>query len=341
MAQKKVTACVGIEIVGNIMNIAVLTKNKGYVIVEELPERMLGMGTLIFEKDTSKQLKEMFKKNNIKIRDCSLVLPDGVAIVKTLEIGAMPSANIYKALPLEFQEQGAGPDFIYDYAVTGVNRNGANEVTGMRILGMGVDEDNLLDQKDIFKAAGLNLFSATCRENALINIIKFYRGISDDLDNQESFCFIEIGYKNTKLHFFKGMNYELTRGLEYGVTHIEQAISRSLSVPIEKAQEHLCNSVSVDIEQLDAVDTMYSLLSKEIKQTITFYNSNSFGNHVSEALCIGDGTRVPTMINAISRSIASINVTLDTAANRLSHTLDISGEHFDKCAVAIGAALQI
>lgn len=338
MATKKIAASVGLDIVGTRLCCSVLTKNKGVVFTEELPESAIEYGSLISDKESSRLLKDIFKKNSVKIKDCALIVSDGNAIVKNIEIGVLASPAIYKMLPFEFQEEGAGPDYVYDYSVAGVQRNFANEVTGMILLAMGADADFLLDQKDLMKNAGLNLHTVTCRENALSNIIRYYRDLGDDLDNQESFCFLEIGYKNTKMHFFKGTVFELTRGLEYGITHIEQAISRSLSIPVEKAQEYIENQGRVDFDKLEAVVTMYSLLSKEIKQTISFYNSKSYGNQVTEVLCMGEGTKIPSMINSIAQSL---DIPMDTASNRLSNGMGITGESFDQCVVAIGASLQI
>ncbi len=338
MATKKINACVGIEIVDGVMCCSVLTKNKGHVFTQELSSSMVDMGSFSTEKSTGIELKEIFKKQSIKIKDCSLILPNVSAIVKNLEIGVMAPAAIYKSLPLEFQEEGAGPDFLYDFSVSGLKRNLANEVTGMIILAMGADEDYLLDQKDVFKNAALNLHTTTCKEAALANIVRYYRNLGDDLDNQESFCFVEIGYKNTKMHFYKGTVFELTRGLEYGITHIEQAVARSLSIPIEQAEEHVKNPSRIDFNQLEAVVTMFSLLSVEIKKTIAFYNSKSFGNQVNEVICIGQGAKIPSLINAIGQTIG---VPFDTATNKLSQGMGITGENFDECVVAIGSALQM
>lgn len=338
MATKKIAACVGLEIVGTKLCCSVLTKNKGEVFTEDLPSNSIDLGSLVSDKESSKILKDVFKKHSIKVKDCAFIVPDASCIVKNLELGVMATPAIYKALPFEFQEEGAGPDYVYDYSVTGLQRNFANEVTGMVVLAMGADTDYLLDQKDVFKNAGLNLHSSTCKENALSNIVRYYRDLGDDLDNQESFCFLEIGYKNTKMHFYKGTMFELTRYLEYGITHIEQAISRSLSIPVEKAQEYIENQGRVDFDKLEAVVTMYSLLSKEIKQTITFYNSKSFGNQVNEILCIGEGTKIPSMVNAIAQAVG---IPMDTASNRLSNGMGITGEDFDQCVIAIGASLQI
>lgn len=338
MATKKISACVGLDIVDNKLCCSVLTKNKGYVFTEELSKSMCELGSLTTDKDTGKNLKDIFKNQSIKIKDCSLVLSYATAVVLNLEIGVMSTPAIYKSLPLEFQEAGAGPDFLYDYSVCGLNRNAANEVTGMKILAMGVDEDHLLDQKSIFKSAVLNLHTATCKENALTNIVRYYKNLGDDLDNNDSFCFVEIGYKNTKVHFFKGAVFSLTRGIEYGVSHIEQAVTRGLNIPIEQVQESLKVPGSIDLEQIEPVLSMYSLLSVEVKKTIAFFNSENFGNQVSEVICMGEGTRIPSMINSIAQTIG---VPFDTASNRLSQGMGITGENFDECVVAIGAALQL
>lgn len=338
MATKKISSCVGIEIVGNNFNCAVITKNRGFVFTEELPHDMVEMNSLVYGKETSKFIKNILKKYTVRIKDCSLIIPEVASIVKNVDVGILSHSAVLKNLPFEFQGDGAGPDFLYDYAVTSLHRNFASEVTGMTILAMGVDEDHLLDQKAILNGAKLNLYSATCKENALCNIIRAYQNFDDDLDVEESFCFIEIGYKNTKVHFFKGIKFELTRGIEYGVFHIEQAISRSLSIPVEKAREHIQNQARLDFDKLEAVVSMYTLLSVEVKKTIAFYNSKSFGNQVNEVICMGEGTRISSMVNAID---SAVNLPFYTAENRLAPFLGIEGGCFDQCVVAIGAALQI
>lgn len=336
---KKINACVGIEINGSKMHCAVLTKNKGYVITEELPEEMLSHNGLFeYEKYVSKQLKDILKRHSIKIRDFSLVIPEPCAIVKNIEIGVMPSAAILKALPIEFESDGAGPDHLYDYAVTGLQKNYSNEVTGMILLAMAVDSEELLDQKDIIKWAGFNLHTATCKLNAFANIIKCYKNFDDELESRESFGLMEIGYKSTSLHIYKGITFQLTINIGFGVNSIERAISRSLNIEPEQAKEHINNQDRIVYDKLEAVITQYNLMSIEIKKRIAFYNSENFENHLTEVICMGEGTKIPSMVENIAQTIG---IPFDTALNRLSNYMEITGESFDECVTAIGAALQI
>lgn len=336
---RKINACVGIEISGTQMHCAVLTKNKGFVITEELPEEMLGHeGLFAYEKETSKQFKDFLKRNSIKIKDFSLILGEPTAIVKNIEVGVMPPAAIAKALPIQFENDGAGPDHLYDHAVTGLQKNYAGEVTGMVLLAMSVDSEDLLDQKDIFKWAGVNLHTATCKINALANIIRAYRKFDDELQNDESFGLMEIGKKDTLLHIFKGINFQLTINIGFGVNNIERAISRSLNIEPEQAREHINNQDRVVYDKLEAVLTQYNLMTVEIKKRIAFYNSENFGNHLTEVICMGEGTKIPSMIESIAQTI---EIPFDTALNRLSTSMEITGESFDQCITAIGAALQL
>lgn len=336
---KKINACVGINIEGNILSCAVLTKNQGFVFIEEIQKSMFEMGSLTFEKETSANLKEIFKRNAVKVRDCSVIIPDKRAIVKNLDIGVMSPANIYKSLPLEFQEEGAGPDFLFDYAITSLNFNAAKEVIGLSLLAMGVDSDHLLDQKDIFKAAGANLHTATCKENALSNVVRSYRHLEDDLENKDSFCFIEIGYTTTKVVFFKGTTCQIdhTRTLNNGIKDIEDSVARAKQCPDVEAKEFLKNNLAYTFEDMEDVVAECTRQAKVVRETINFYNAENFGSHVNEAICMGIGTNVRCLINYIG---LSIGVPFDTATNKLSQSMQITGADFDQCIAAIGAALQ-
>lgn len=344
MATKKINACLGIEILDNKMFCAALTKNKGVVFVKELPPSMIENGSLIYDKRTGPELKEILKQEGIKIKDCSLVLSEKSISTGSLEVGVMPTNALLKAIPLELSgEKGKGeigPDFVYDFSITGIKRNNANEVTGMRILAIGADQDYLLDQKTIFKNAALNLYSSTCRVQALSNIVRYYRNLGDDLDNQDSFCFIEIGYTNTVVHFFSGCHYDVNSHLDYGVTHIEQAVARGLDISVEKAIEECNIPGRIDYMNIDAAVTIFNLLAKEIRGRITSFNASNFGYHLNEAICFGEGAKIASLINSIGRAVEDL-IQVDTATNKLSQGMGISGEHFDECIVPIGAALQL
>lgn len=339
---KKITNCVGIEIIDNKMYCSVLTKNQGYVFIEELPTSVAEMGSFVFSKEASKEIKDLFKKNSIKIRDISLVIPTpNVAITKSIELGVMPSAAIFKALPFELQELGAGPDFIYDYAITGVIKNPAKEVTGLSIFAMGVDSDHILDQKDVLKGAALNLHTATCREVALGNIIRSFRNIGDDLDIQDSTCFIDIGFKSTKVLFYRGTGESMTPSpIECGISGIIQALARGLSIDEEKAKSDIYNNAPVDYSKIDAVTTLFTLIAKGAVNSINHYNSENRANPINEIICIGEGAKIPCIVNAVGQVISTLGIPFDTASNKLSQRMQITGEDFDQCLVAIGAALQ-
>lgn len=338
---KKINACVGIEIVGKQMNCSVLTKNSGYVFTTILPDDIVDdYGALVYDKETSKVFKDILKSNSVKIRDFSLILPSNASISKNVELAVMPTAALLKALTIEVQQNGGGPGYVFDYSVIGLKHNFQKEVTGMHLHYVSADSEDLLDQKDIFKWAGVNLHTATDKITALTNVIRYYKNLGDDLNNNESLCFLEITYTSLTLYFFEGLiNVEkFNRTLDYGVKNIEQAIARA-GIKEEEVGMYISNQANgVDYNTFETVETQISLMTEEVLNTVRTFNTRDYNNNLSEIICIGEGTKLFGLLNKISEAV---KVPLDTATNKLSNQMQITGENFDQCIPAIGCALQL
>ncbi len=285
----------GIHIYGSSLCIAQI---KGYeverIVVEQLTADILQDGNIGSMEGLRHAIRNIIKHHKLTARKVAFVMPANSVLVRTLSKPVMSEKQFKKAIPFEFQESlsRSMDQYVFDFAVLGVKTDVGDNIDGYEIMAMAALKSTVKAYYEFFKKCGLNMVLASCQEDAISNVARFNEQTLEVSEANKPYCFVDIGYDKTKIHFCKGGIYEVSRTIEVGVKFIETVIARTLDIDMATLEQYKSGNRG-NIYTLNEVSVAYGEMANEIKKTVNFYNSKNFVTQLSHVYCYGEGVSMP------------------------------------------------
>jgi len=216
--------------------------------------------------------------------------------------------------------------------------NAASDKNNVKILLTGAPRTLVKRYIEIFKNAQINLLSLETETFALIRSL---------LGNDKStVMLVEIGAKTTSFTIIDRSIPILNRSVDIGGWTITKALSHSLNIGLERAEQF---KYDLGVGSLDSADnaiprTIIESLSpivNEIKYALNLYQSKN-NKKVDKIILSGGSALLVNFTNYLSK-ILNINVVAGNPWSKISYPLDLKpllDEIAPRLAIAIGLALR-
>ena len=218
--------CAGMEIGSKNLHIAVreggaITR----VVVEPLPEGLVREGQVLSYEALSDLLKTVRKREHIKAKDVSLVLPSSLCYCRRFTTAVMTEEQLKFNLPYEFRDYITGDkeDYFFDYALTG-----APTGEGLDLMAAAAPKALIADYAAAMHRAGFKLKAAMPDELAFINLARAAGAA-------HSHCILDLGHSAIRLYMMTGDLFENVRALDYGLAAVDNAIADHYNVDVHVA----------------------------------------------------------------------------------------------------------
>lgn len=187
------------------------------------------------DKEISDGIKEIIKQAGIRTMDVVASIPSFSTFATVIEMPYISNEDLTRALPFEAKKYIPIPldEVILDWSIVGVNdgaqREAGNQPTTVEVFLAAVPKDETMRYQNIMKNAGLKIQALELENSALIRSL-----LGNDLSPS---VVVNIGGRSTSI-IIANKGYErVSHNYEIGGFEITKAISRSLNVSLDKAEE--------------------------------------------------------------------------------------------------------
>lgn len=281
-------------------------------IVEPLPDyfiRKSGGASLEAMADFLRELRRSYR---LKDRSCCLILPDRETLTRTVKMPAMKEKHIKLNLPYEFQDfiSDRKKRWIFDYAVMGMEYGENLTPVSMDIMAAAVPETVMEEYRQMIQSAGWKLTAAAPEAFAYSNIIREYekagreRHVEDEMEYPPgNYCFVDLGYRYTKIRFFCGECLKASREIEIGCVNLIRAIEQVRHVKPHIAETYVRDNFE-DVWMQKECREIYEKVGDELRKTIGYYQYRYPERRIREFYVCGGGSRIYPFRETAAASVA-------------------------------------
>lgn len=343
-SSRKTNSYVGIDIGTSSIKVVELKKNRGrlrlvsYGFTENI-NRLVLEDLKTDTKYIAGAINLICKKSGIANRNAYTALPTFSVFTSVLnlprverdEVDAVVQAEAKKVIPLPLEEMALNWHIINETEIK------ENKEAGIKVLLTGAPKILVKKYMNIFKEAGINLISLETETFSLI------RGL---LGNDKSTTMIvELGSSTTNISIIKESIPVLNRSLDVGGLAVTKAISESLNVGLERAEQFKFDMGSSSGDDSgDIPKTVIDKLSpivNEVKYMLNIFQ-NERGMDIDKIVLSGGSAMVSNFKHYLSKAL-DMNIIIGDPWARVSYPLELEttlNELGPKMAVAIGLAMR-
>lgn len=346
--QKKQSSVIGIDIGTSSIKVVQLRREKGKAILETYgeiatgPYRNLAVGqvAIVPPEKTVEVARDLFREANVTTTASAMSIPLGSSLVTIIEIPKVSTDLLAKVIPIEARKYIPVPisEVTLDWWVLPTKEiDPQNPQTKLEVLVVAIHNSIISQQQNFAKAMGL--------EPAFFEIETFSAIRSVFGGEMNATVMLDIGASNSKMAIVDYGIVRLSHTIPKGSQDITLAISRSLSVDFNKAEE-IKRKVGL-IEHHDGrnisatVNGIVEYIFSEVNKVITQYQERQ-RRSVNKVILIGGGALLRGLLDVAAKNF-EIPVVLGKPFDKveappfLSPVLAEAGPGF---AVCIGLALR-
>lgn len=265
------------------------------------------------------ELKRILKREGISGKNCVLVLPPDIALVRRITVPHMTVKNLKVNLPYEFQDyiQNDKSQYFYDYLVVGDKVVDSEDLPQLDLLAAVSPKETIASYRTMLRKAGLKLMGAVPEALTYRNLITAYEQIH--LENHpKEYCIVDMGCRSIRVHMYRGNVYETTRVIDYGESsHNLLGMETGMSKEEEQEIRERCGSVAV-----------------EILRAVNFYGYNSPESDLQDVYFGGGMAKSNVLMEAVKNTL---NLNFHSVTELLPPNC---AEGAELCFSAVGAAME-
>ncbi len=280
--------------------------------------------TRLSDQDIVWGIKTLLQKTQIKSRDAVASIPSFPTFATTITLPYLSDEDVAKSVPFEARKYIPIPlsEVQLDWAVINVKKNGDQKSplekgTGIDIKGptvevffIAVPKEEIKRYQAIMKEAGLTLAALELENFALIRSL-----LGNDLS---PVCIVNIGGRGTSIVIVDNGYQRVNRDYEIGSFEITNAIARSLSVSLKRAEE-LKKTLGINLSDTNiikqAIISLLDLMVFEVSKTIHNYEDLKKVK-VAKVILVGGLANMPHLIEYFGQKL-SCDVVLGNSLARI------------------------
>jgi type IV pilus assembly protein PilM len=296
----------------------------------KLPDQEIAMG-----------MQELIKQAKFQAIDVVASIPSFSTFATVIELPYVSNEDLARALPFEAKKYIPIPldEVVLDWSIVGVSNGNSSEAgkpSTVEVFLAAVPKDETTRYQNIVKTAGLRLKAIELENSALIRSL-----LGNDLSPT---AIVNIGGRSTSIIIVNRGFERVSHNYEVGGFEITKAISQSLNVSLEKADE-LKRKYGLKKGEDNVInESMISLVDMmifETKKTIANYEETK-KETVSNVILIGGLANMPGFVEYFKEKLGR-EVILGNPLSRLIHPREldpITGELSSIFSVALGLGMR-
>lgn len=248
------------------------------------------------DSEISDGLREVRKRAKMEPTSVIASIPSFSTFATVIEMPYVSNEDLARALPFEAKKYIPIPlnDVVLDWSIVGIvenkknnDKSEKNNLSMVEVFLAAVPKDETSRYQTIMKNAGLRLQALELENSALIRAI-----LGNDLSTA---AIINIGGRSTSIIIVSRGYERISHNYEIGGFEITRAISRSLNISLEKAEELKRKFGLGKSEENIINESMTSLIDMmvfETQKTIAGYEESK-GEKIGSVILIGGLTNMP------------------------------------------------
>lgn len=247
-------------------------------------------------------IKEVIKQTGMRSRNVVASIPSFSTFATVIEMPFLSEEDLVQAIPFEARKYVPIPldEVVLDWSIIGVldGKPDSSGVTPVRTAGTKVEvflaavpKDETSRYQKIMKEAGLNLVALELENAGLIRAL-----LGNDLSPT---AIVNIGGRSTSIVIVNKGYERVSHNYEIGGFEITKAISRSLGVSLEKAEElkrKMGLTQSNENTIREAMSSLIDMMIFETKKTISSYEESK-GQTVVRVVLVGGIINMPNFVD--------------------------------------------
>ena len=302
---------------------------------KKLSERTIGQGDNV--KYLSTLIDNMYKETNFKSRNAVATLPTSAVFSSVINLSNVDKNDLDSAVEWEAKKviPTSLDDMTLDWQII------EEEKDNIKIFLTGSPKNMIEKYINIFKASQINLLSL---ETEIFSLIR-----SLAVEDSSVVMIVEIGTANTDISIIKKKIPVLNRSINLGGLSITKAISESLNIGMERAEQF---KYDLGISSLNSSENKKDVLPEVIATTIkpivneidymTKLCENNNQETIESVILTGGSAFLPKLTDYIA-NILDKNVVIGDPWYNVSYPEELKDSLYEvgpRLAVAIGSAMR-
>lgn len=278
----------------------------------EMPDNIVRNGEVVSMDGLSDFIQEVMKEQKFSGKKVCLAVPDAETIIRRLQFPLMTEAQLKVNLPFEFHDfiSGEKDDYLFDYAMIGIESDESGKDTGMDLLGVAVRKQKMLDYQTMFRRIGLKLVKAAPASLAIGSLVN---QLIPDTKNKD-FAVLDLGYHTSDILMFSDGVYDTKRSYEIGCETMAQRIAEQMNCDIHIATLHMQQNTD-GILNSEAVSDVSGEIAVNVMRAVNYYTYEKRDNTLETLYVAGGGAWIEPLVKQISDTVPLKVVLLSTAKN--------------------------
>ncbi len=272
-------------------------KNRKKSVCVSLPENLVNNGEIVSMDAMADFIKETAKANGIPRGNAAVILPATEVASRKVDVPVMTDAQLAYNLPYEFKDyiNADKSQYYFDYAVENLlkDEEDQSKVKEMSLFACAALKKTIEDYRDMFRRAGFRLKVAIPEE------IAFTALLSSGTRTESDTCFVDIGYDEIRMYFFKEDIFSTKRSVSIGIRDLIASIADDRGVTPQMAAEHMRSDYEDALTQPASLD-LYHSMAVEIMKAVNFYNYNNRAQKLNRIYLCGGGAAIVPLREAVS-----------------------------------------
>ena len=370
--KRKNESFLGLDIGASAIKVVQLKKSKGGAILETYGELSLGpyadleegKATSLTNKQISGAIMDLLKESTVNIMTCGVSIPLSSSLIFEMEIPRVPQEQLKKIVPIEarrfipvpitevmldwrvvleeedsdsLEESRALEDTRPASEVEGASEKNKKRSDKIKIFVVAIHKNAIERYKDIIQNAKLGL------EFLEIEIFSTIRSVIEH--NTGTVAILDIGSGVTKLYLVEYGIVKRSHLISRGSQDISSAISRTMGIPIQKAEEKKREvgllGEGEDKEVSEIILTNLKYIFEETTKVLIKYQSE-YNKNVNKVIFTGGGSVIKGLTECALKNLEIEAKVADPFAKIKTPAFldDILKEIGPEFAVAVGLALR-
>lgn len=280
---------------GNFYTKIVVTNRKGELEKTILVDNTLGYAIPKDQKQVAGfagYLEEIFTQNKLSRSNIRLAMPEKLASTQIIEIPTLTDVELATSIQWQAQQYIPIPkeDLVLSYQVLFRPEKKDEAITNMRVLLVGIHKQDLDNLLAAFQIAGLD---ASLMETETLATL---RNLSLQSTDSASIV-LNLGATGLDITIVRNNEINLVVSHQTGSETITRALMAAFNLPKEKAEEYKrtygINPQHFEGKIAQVIAPVAQTMINDIKNTISFYNSKSSLNTLTQLFFAGGGSLMP------------------------------------------------
>ena len=293
------------------------------------------------DEDIASEIKELLSKAKIGSIDVIASIPSFSTFATVIEMPYVSNEDLARALPFEAKKYVPIPldEVVLDWSIVGTNdsgKTGSVKPSTVEVFLAAVPKEETMRYQKIMKNAGLRLQALELENSSLIRVL-----LGNDLSPT---VIVNIGGRSTSIVIVNRGYERVSHNYEIGGFEITKAISQSLSVSLEKAEELKRRFGLIKTDENIINESMVSLIDMmifETQKTISNYEEAKRDKIVNVVL-VGGLANIPGFADYF-RNKLNRDILVGNSFSRLIYPSDLEPivpELSSTLSVAIGLGMR-